>query len=429
MTFKNTVMYQIYPLGYCGAEPINDFGGTRHRLDAITARIGQIGELGVNAVLLNPLLSSSAHGYDTADFFRPDERLGSADDVKAMIAAFHAAGMRVVFDGVFNHVGRDFTAFRDVRLHREQSEFRDWFHIDFNGNTEYNDGFWYEPWEGHYELVKLNLENPAVQEHIFSAVRAWIDWGIDGLRLDVAYLLPIWFLELLRQKVESFKPGFYLVGEMIHGDYGRLIGPEKLDSVTDYECYKGLYSALNSHNLFEIEHSLTRLFGNEPWALCRGKGLLNFVDNHDVTRIASILRDKRMLAAAYAVLFTMPGTPCLYYGSEWGQEGNKSDGDRALRPAADACDTAAAPALKELISKLARIKRTEAALEGDYRKAYLSNTALAFARGGEIWTVVNIAEQAQDIKLDGRFRSLLSGEIFDNALTAAPFCADVLKRI
>lgn len=428
MDFKTSVFYQIYPLGYCGAEATNDGGAVRHRLGKIVEQLPAIADLGVNVLLLNPLCESSAHGYDTADFFQVDRRLGDETDVRRLIAACHAAGMKVVFDGVFHHVGRDFFAFRDVREKKWDSAYRDWFYLDFNGNTAYNDGFHYAPWEGHYELVKLNLDNPAVQDHIFEAVRTWIDWGIDGLRLDVAYLLPMWFIELLRRKVEESKAGFYLVGEMIHGEYGRWIAPDKLDAVTNYACYKSLYSAFNSNNLFEIEHGLTRLFCNEPWAVCRGKNLLSFADNHDVTRIASELNDLRKLPALYAILFTMPGTPCLYYGAEWGQTGRKSDGDAALRPCIDVCNTAANPHLRDVLRALGHIKRSQPALDGDYKKLYLTNTALTFERGGEIVTAVNIAEYPQTLPLPYPCVDLLTGERHEGTVELQGFGLLLLKK-
>lgn len=426
MDFKQSVFYQIYPLGFCGAEATNESSETHHRLGKIVAHIPALTELGVNVVLLNPLLMSAAHGYDTTDFFTVDNRLGDEADVRALIDALHGAGIKVVFDGVFNHVGRRFAPFVDVLSNREGSAYRDWFHIDFGGNTPYNDGLWYRPWEGHYELVELKLENDAVRDCLFRAVRTWRAWGIDGLRLDVCYKLPPWFVEQLRREVG---PDFYLLGEMIHGEYGRMIGPDKLDSVTNYACYKSLYSAFNSNNLFEIEHGLSRLFCSQPWALCRGMNLLNFADNHDVTRIASILNDGRKLKPLYALLFSMSGTPCLYYGSEWGQTGRKEDGDAALRPSIDDCDPSAAPELRQLLKKLCRIKRAEPALDGDYNKLYLTNTALAIERGGQIVAAINIADHAQTVPTGGHFKSLLDDREYENAIELQAFGYEILKRV
>ena len=204
MWFDESVFYQIYPLGYCGCEQENDFGEVRHRFGEVEKRIPQIRETGFNAVLFNPLFESERHGYDTVDFFNVDRRLGDNADFKALVQKFHAAGIRVVLDGVFNHVGRRFFAFADVQQRRDASDKKDWFHIDFGGNTNYNDGFWYEGWEGHNELVKLNLHCGAVTDYLRRAVEFWIDeFDIDGLRLDVSYLLPEWFFEFLRRTVRA----------------------------------------------------------------------------------------------------------------------------------------------------------------------------------------------------------------------------------
>src|SRR5699024_7777667 len=242
-------------------------------------------------------------------------------------------GLKVMLDGVFNHVGRGFWAFEDVRRNRHASRYKDWFHISFDGDTNYGDGFWYEAWEGCNELVKLNLHNPEVRQYIFDAVRAWVrDYDIDGLRLDVAYCLDLGFLAELRSVTDGLKPEFALVGETLHGDYNRWMNDHACHSVTNYECYKGLYSSFNSGNMHEIAYSLNRQFGSEQWCLYTGKHLLSFVDNHDVSRIATILTDKNCLKPIYGLLFGMPGTPAVYYGSEWGMEGDKKNGDPVLRP-------------------------------------------------------------------------------------------------
>lgn len=314
MWFDEGIFYQIYPLGFCGAERVNGFGEVFHRLHKIEAEIPRLKELGVTAVLFNPLFESERHGYDTVDFFRIDRRLGTNEEFKRLVEKFHAAGIRVVLDGVFNHTGREFAPFKEVREKREGTDYRFWFQIDFGGNSRFHDGFAYENWEGHAELVKLRLENCDLQRYLMDAVRFWIDeFQIDGLRLDVCYLLPVWFIELLRATVREKREDFFLVGEVIHcGNFAQNISPARLDSITDYECFKGMISAFNCKNLFEIEHSLTRLFSSEPWALYTGKRMLNFVDNHDVLRVCTALQDGRNLLPLYTLLFAMPGIPCIY---------------------------------------------------------------------------------------------------------------------
>ncbi len=387
--------YQICPLGFTGA-PFENDGVPSHRILKIIDWIPHIRRLGANAVYLCPVFESDTHGYNTRDYNTVDRRLGTNEDLKSVIAAFHENGIRVVLDGVFNHVGRGFWAFRDVLEKRENSAYVNWFaRIDFGGNSPYNDGLWYEGWEGNYDLVKLNLWNPDVKAHIFSAVEGWIrDFDIDGLRLDVAYCLERGFLGELRQFCDSKKKDFFLLGEVLHGEYGRMLSEMSLHSLTNYQCYKGLYSAVNSYNLFEIVHSLLRLFGPEDWTVARGAHLLSFADNHDVTRIASVLNDERELKAVYALLFGMPGIPSIYYGSEWGAKGDKKDGDPALRPCFDA---PVFNGLSEFISRLAEAKKREKSLNyGGFRNVLLTNRQCIFERkcdNERIMVAVNIDDK------------------------------------
>ncbi len=374
-----SVFYQIYPLGFTGA-PFENDGRLEHRILKIVDWIPHIKKLGANAVYLCPVFESDTHGYNTREYNKVDVRLGTDEDLKKVVAALHENGIKTVLDGVFNHVGRGFWAFKDVLEKREASPYVNWFaRIDFGGNSPYNDGLWYEGWEGNYDLVKLNLRNPDVKAHIFGAVENWIrDYDIDGLRLDVAYCLDRDFLRELRGFCDSKKEDFFLLGEVLHGEYGRMLSEMSLHSLTDYQCYKGLYSAINSFNLFEIVHSLMRLFGPEDWTVARGSHLLSFLDNHDVTRIATILNDERELTPAYALLFGMPGIPSVYYGSEWGAKGDKKDGDGALRPCFDV------PLFNELgeyIARLAKVKKEEKALNyGGMRNVLLTNRQCIFER-------------------------------------------------
>ena len=329
-----SVFYQIYPLGFCGA-PFENDGVLEHRIEKVNDWIPHIKKLGADAIYFSPVFESDTHGYNTRDYTKIDTRLGTNEDFANVCSNLHKEGIRVVLDGVFNHVGRGFWAFEDVLKNREQSPYVNWFgRIAFDGNSNYNDGLWYEGWEGNYDLVKLNLRNEEVIQHIFSAIKGWVDeFDIDGLRLDVAYCLDHDFVRRLRSFCNELKPDFFLVGETLHGDYNQLMNDEMLHSVTNYECYKGLYSSFNSMNMFEINHSLLRQFAPENWTLYKGKHLLSFVDNHDVTRVASILTNKNHLPLIYALAFGMPGIPCVYYGSEWGAEGRKEDGD----PQGDGC--------------------------------------------------------------------------------------------
>lgn len=375
----NSVFYQIYPIGFCGAPTQND-GECVPRIRKLLDWSGYLQELGVDSILLNPIFESDSHGYDTRDFKKIDCRLGTNDDFASVCKDLHAHGVKIVLDGVFNHVGRGFWAFKDVQEKKGDSPYKDWFHINFDGNSNYNDGFWYEGWEGHFELVKLNLQNPAVADYLLECVKYWVDtFDIDGLRLDVAYSLDHGFMQRLRSYVEELKDGFVLIGEVLFGDYNLIVDERMLHSCTNYECYKGIYSSFNSMNLFEIAHSLHRQFGPDPWCIYRGKHLVTFVDNHDVTRLASILTNDKHIPLAYGLLFGMPGIPCLYYGSEWGQPGEKApDNDYALRPC---FETPMPNELTEYIKQLIRIRQNSDALcNGSYKNIIIQNHQLVFER-------------------------------------------------
>ncbi len=417
MWLKESVFYQIYPLGMCGAPAQND-GVPASRILRVLDWVPHLRKLGVSAVYFSPLFESDAHGYDTRDYTKLDCRLGTNEDFARVSTALHKADIRVVIDGVFNHVGRGFWAFRDVQEKRWDSPYKDWFNISFDGNSPYNDGFWYEGWEGHYELVKLNLRNPAVVDYLFSCIRGWVEaFEIDGLRLDVAYCLDMDFVRRLRAFTDGLKPDFALIGEMLHGDYTRLVNGGMLHSATNYECYKGLYSSFNSMNMFEIGHSLARQFGPEQWTIYKGLPLLSFADNHDVSRIATILAEKNHLRPLYGILFGMPGVPCVYYGSEWGIEGDKKQGDAALRPSIEKpCENE----LTDYIAHLAAARRKSRALcYGGYRNVVLTNRQIIFEReadGERVLVAVNADSAPYVAHFDaraGRAWDLITGEMHD----------------
>lgn len=414
MWADESVFYQIYPLGFCGAPKEND-GVTVGRIRKAEDWTGHIVRLGANAVYFGPVFDSDRHGYDTRDYRRLDCRLGTNADFAQVCRAYHEAGLRVVLDGVFNHVGRGFWAFRDLLRRREASPYKDWFaNVRFGEDNAYRDGLAYEGWEGHYELVKLNLQNDAVAEHLLSCVGAWIDeFGIDGLRLDVAYSLPSAFLKRLRAFCDAKKPGFFLLGEVLHGDYRTWMNPEMLHSVTNYQLYKGLWSSFNSMNLFEVNSTLENHFIHQY----PGSHTFNFADNHDVTRAASILQNPAHLPLLYALLFAVPGIPCVYYGSEWGASGKKEQGDDALRP----CFAAPRETeLTEFIARCARAHKTEKALHGGgFSRLLLTNRQVVFERaceGERILVAVNADAAPFTAHFNanaGRARDLLTGETHD----------------
>ena len=348
-----------------------------------------IKNLGCTAIYIGPLFESTTHGYDTRDYKLVDRRLGDNDDFADFVKQAHQLDIRIVVDGVFNHTGREFFAFQDIQRNREGSRYCGWYKgINFGWNNPYNDGFGYEAWRNCFELVNLNLQNPEVKDYLFEVIRFWIDtFDIDGIRLDCADCLDFEFMKEMRRMTEAAKKDFWLMGEVIHGDYARWANPEMLHSVTNYELHKGLYSGHNDHNYFEIAHTIRRQF-DENGGIYRGRILYSFVDNHDVDRIASKLQDKRHLKPVHTLLFTLPGNPSIYYGSEWGIPGSKSNGgDPALRPhlvLEELEKNPPIPGLEEYIAFLGRCRAEYPVIgRGRYRELLLTNRQYAFARIGQ----------------------------------------------
>ena len=433
MWYEESVFYQIYPLGFCGA-PFENDGILTHRLTKVRDWIPHMKKLGINAIYFSPVFESDTHGYNTRDYFKIDTRLGTNEDFASLCDELHKEGIKVVLDGVFNHVGRGFWAFRDVLEKRWDSPYKDWFHISFDENSNYNDGLWYEGWEGNYDLVKLNLRNEAVIQHIFDAIDFWIEnFHIDGLRLDVAYCLDRDFTHRLREKANAISPDFLLLGELLHGDYNQFVNDGMLHSATNYACYKGLYSSFNCMNMFEIINTLIQQFGPENWSWYRGKHFLSFVDNHDVTRVASILNNPAHLPLIYTLAFGMPGIPCVYYGSEWGAQARKEEGDPALRASFDEPQWTE---LTEHISRLADIKKNSKALNyGSFRSVVLTNHQCIFERRFEderILVAINASAQPYTAHFDagcGMADELITGtkHDFGGGSTLAPYSSEIRK--
>ena len=431
LTMKDLIFYHIFPLGAF----VDD--ETEHGILEVKEWIPHIKGLGANAIYFSPVFESSSHGYDTKDYKVIDQRLGTNEDFKEVCDALHEEGIKVILDGVFNHVGREFWAFQDVLEKRQDSEYKDWFYINFDGNSNYGDGFWYEGWEGHFELVKLNLDNPAVRDHLLDAVGMWMDeFGIDGIRLDVAYMLNRTFMKNLVDFARDTNPEMVFIGEMLHGDYSTLVNHHMLDSATNYECYKGLYSSFNTHNMHEIGYSLNRQFGPEPWTLYQGLPLYSFVDNHDVMRIATQLTDEKHLPLINALMFAMPGVPSVYYGSEWGIEGFKEPGsDDALRPRVKPEDLKQGE-LYQYIAKLSEVRKHSQALkDGGYREIRTEQDIIAFEReAGEERMIfaLNAGSEEYTLHFDaraGKGTDLLTGEEkdFGGGLLIPPYQAMIIQ--
>ena len=392
--YDEAIFYHIYPLGLTGAPKQNSYEEPVHRLRDIFPWIAHIKEIGCNAIYIGPLFESVGHGYETTDYKKLDSRLGDNKDLTDFVAECHKQGIRVILDGVFNHTGRDFFAFQDIKNHREGSQYKDWYcNVNFWGNNEYNDGFSYENWGGYNLLVKLNQKNPAVRDYICDVIRVWAkEFDIDGIRLDAADVLDFEYMKALRGVANEVKPDFWLMGEVIHGDYTRWVNEGTLHSVTNYHLHKALYSGHNDHNYFEIAHTVKRLYdmgGNRP----EGLKLYNFVDNHDVERIYTKLTNKAHFAPVHILMYTLPGVPSIYYGSEFGIEGRKEKwSDDSLRPALKLSDYENAMTdntCTKLIAALGKVRQQTKALSyGDYNQLMLTNRQYAFSRNTSEESVV-----------------------------------------
>mgnify|MGYP000052022993 CR=1 FL=1 len=359
------------------------------------------------------VFSHKGYSYAAASYYVPLTKYGSAEDFKQLVNSLHKAGIGVILEWNGAYFGSDMRGI-----------------VNFDGGSCYG---YLKPRldkKPYREVTTFAYDKGEVRSFLISNLSMWLDeYDIDGIRLDVAYCLDFEFLKRLRCHTDSLKKDFFLVGEMLHGDYNQRMNDEMLHSATNYECYKGLYSSFNSMNMFEINHSLLRQFGPENWTLYKGKHLLCFVDNHDVTRVASILTNENHLPLIYALLFGMPGIPCVYYGSEWGAKADKSQGDPALRPSFKEPEF---NELSEFISKLADIKKNSKALNyGDFTSTVLTNKQCVFRRSTGDETVY-VAINADDQEYTAYFGAeknqvtdLLSGAIMnlDGGLKMAPYSA------
>ena len=420
--YDGAVFYHIYPIGMTGAPRTNTFEAGEHRLNKLLDWLPHIKAIGCDAIYIGPLFESVAHGYETADYKKLDSRLGDDNDLINFVKSCHERGIKVIVDGVFNHVGREFFAFKDLKEHRENSAYRDWFkNIHFDWNNDYNDGLYYDSWDGHGTLVNLNHQNPAVREYFLDVARFWIsEFDIDGIRLDAADVLDFTFMRELRSVTDSCKQDFWLLGEVIHGDYTRWVNNEMLHSVTNYWLHKALYSGHNDHNYFEIAHTVKRC---TDMGMHIANAFYNFVDNHDVARIITKLNNKAHFFPVHVLLYTLPGKPSIYYGSEFAIEGEKKPyADEILRPELKIEDYKDAVNTNENTKRIAALGNmrlnNQWVGEAGYRELLLTNRQYAFLReygDKRLVAIVNNDDNDADINLNigGRFTELFSGETRD----------------
>jgi cyclomaltodextrinase len=382
---RHAIFWHLYPLGFVGAETTASLDAAAHRLGHLHAWLDYAVQLGASGILLGPIFASSTHGYDTVDHFRIDPRLGDDADFDALVTAAHGRGLRIILDGVFNHVGRDFPAFQTVLAKGPSAGEASWFRLEWRCDHIAGAEPAYETFEGHHQLVALNHCEPAVADYIIRVMNHWLERGVSGWRLDAAYAVSPGFWARVLPEVRAKHPDAYIFGEVIHGDCRSFVRDSGVDAVTQYELWKAIWSALNDRNLFEL-----------AWALDRHNRFLDdfvpltFLGNHDVTRLASRLNDERHIAHALAVLLTVGGTPCIYAGDEQAFQGVKEDrrgGDDAIRPMFPSNPDGLAPygwSVFRLHQSLIGLRRRHAWLHrAQTRVLHLTNKQMTFEAYGE----------------------------------------------
>lgn len=347
---ETTMWWHVYPLGFTGA-PVRPGSPEERaltpRLNYITDHLDYLISLGLNGLALGPIFTSQSHGYDTLNFFEIDPRLGTMDDFHALISACHDRGIRVMLDGVFNHVGKG----------------SNYDHL--TADTVF---------EGHGDLLTLDHSSPEVVALVAEVMSFWLSHGIDAWRLDAAYSVPVDFWGEVIPQVRQQYPDAWFMGEVIHGDYPAFAAA--MDSVTQYELWKSIWSSLRDENFFELDWNLKR--HNE---LLDAFVPLTFVGNHDVTRIATQVGQAKA-ALALVILMTTGGIPAIYYGDECGYEGTKEErlgGDDDVRPYFHRNDNA----MFELHQRLIAMRRRHPWLTRSKPETIsLENTALKYRSVG-----------------------------------------------
>lgn len=419
---QHAIWWQVYPLGFTGAEQtaLPADAEPRHRLAHLIPWLDYLVEMGASGLALGPVFASETHGYDTADYYRIDPRLGDDGDFDELIREARSRGIRVLLDGVFNHVGRSFEPFTEALEQGPGAATANWFSFTWPDGWTPGTEPGYADFEGHHQLVALNHDEPAVADFVADVMKHWLRRGADGWRLDAAYAVPSSFWARVLRNVRAEFPDAYFVGEYIHGDYPVEVTNGTLDSVTQYELWKAIWSSLADANFYELAAALERhntfLDTFVP---------LTFVGNHDVTRIASRLepapgQSAFRLAQALVLLFTLPGTPSVYYGDEQGYRGVKEDragGDDDVRPSFPASPdelSAVGQPLYRLHQELIGLRRRHSWVHAARTRVHsLSNEQLVYEvydGGNSLFAAFNLADAETVLQVPNTAGAVLAGE-------------------
>ena len=421
---NDTVWYQIFPDRFCNGTPEKNgedilpwrtgpvtnqerFGGN---LAGIRKRLSYLKELGINGIYLNPIMEAeSNHKYDTRDYTKIDPYFGDNEEFALLVKEAHELGIRIMVDAVFNHCGRRFAQWLDVEEKGEKSEFADWFMIqDWNalkkqGDTR--DGRFYSFAFNEY-MPKLNTNNEDVIRYFSDICESWIrDFDIDGIRFDVGNEVSHRFLKRVRERVKSLKPDIYLLGEIWHDASQWLMGDE-YDSVMNYPLMSGIHDFfLDKESTKEdFEYMVNRCY--TMYMLQCNNVLFNLLDSHDTERLMNRLKNLNVFYQQLAVLFTMPGSPCIYYGTEIAMEGGHDPDCRRCMPW-DEMDSEENRKCLEEMKKLISLRKSEKTFKSLYfhfPDTYREKRCVEYIKlddaGNKIQVVLNCTKDSVDA-LDG----------------------------
>ena len=361
---KGAVMYQIMVDRFCNGDTSNDVvdneyvyigkgvsaikdwneipaaDGTRQfyggDLQGVIDKLDYLQKLGVEVIYFNPLfVSPSNHKYDTTDYTKIDPSFGDGDTMKVLCKEAHEKGIRIMVDAVFNHCGRKFAPWMDVLKNGKNSRYADWFMVEnweqIGKRADTRDRRFYS-FAFSDGMPKLNTNNEEVIQYFCKICEDWIrDYDIDGIRFDVGNEVSHRFLKRIREHLKKIKPDIYLLGEIWHDASQWLLGDE-YDSVMNYPLLSGIHDFFLDQTMKkeEFEYMVNRCY--TMYMQQNNNVLFNLLDSHDTERLINRLHNLDIFYQQLAILFTLPGSPCIYYGTEIAMEGAHDPDCRRCMP-------------------------------------------------------------------------------------------------
>ena len=403
--YDGAIFYHILPGGMFPEAQVEKSSFLR-----LEEHLSYLKVLGVDAVILGPLFSEDPLCYGAKDFTKINPALGTEEELCHYINLAHSMGLRVVFDEAVLFSSRAFFAFQDLLEKGEKSPYKTWYKdVDFTERAESGDAFSYSSWKELENYPLFNFDDEDLRMYIVERIKEWISrYDIDGIRLAHCPSMDIHFQKSLRYFTGQMKPEFFLLGDNKQGELARYINVETLQSVCNYDVYRAIVKAFNEKNFYELVSGL----GKNPELLLQSN---TFLENPRTDRIATVLKDRRNLYAAYTALFALPGRVALYYGAEYGLSGTKEEDEDALLSPSFTKAEYTPDAFTSYIAKLAEIHGKNSELQnGGYKEIYLDHRLYAFLRTDEnsgVLAVLNNDSMDQFIHLHIPFRARLAFDL------------------